>query len=223
MRKSPLRYPGGKSKALKYLLDDSRLPETISEYREPFLGGGSVAIEISKRYPHLPVWVNDKYKHLWNFWTILQESGQELTDRILELKHKHPDIDTARTLFDECKQQLNDILTMPSDAAIAFYVVNKCSFSGLTENSSFSKLASERNFTLSNIASLAYYSTIIQNWRITNLNYTELLKDTTENTFLFLDPPYDLKKDYTMSGTDGDKLYGKKGAMHSGFNHVRRR
>ena len=34
--KTPLRYPGGKSKAIKTL--SPWFPQTISEYREPFIG-----------------------------------------------------------------------------------------------------------------------------------------------------------------------------------------
>ena len=40
--KTPLRYPGGKSRAVPKLCQ--WLPENITEYREPFLGGGSMAI-----------------------------------------------------------------------------------------------------------------------------------------------------------------------------------
>ena len=51
--KTPLRYPGGKSRALTKL--DPYIPDLRDyvEFREPFLGGGSVAIHISKKYPHL--------------------------------------------------------------------------------------------------------------------------------------------------------------------------
>ena len=35
--KTPLRYPGGKSKAIKTL--SPWFPQIISEYREPFIGG----------------------------------------------------------------------------------------------------------------------------------------------------------------------------------------
>jgi len=55
--KTPLRYPGGKSRATKYLLP--RFPEGIEEYRETFLGGGSVAIAFSKANPDTPVWVTE--------------------------------------------------------------------------------------------------------------------------------------------------------------------
>ena len=48
------------------------------EYREPFLGGGSVAIHVTKLYPHLKITVNDLYEPLINFWSNLQMFGTEL-------------------------------------------------------------------------------------------------------------------------------------------------
>ena len=76
--KTPLRYPGGKSRACtkmdQYLLKVS----DSKEYREPFLGGGSVAIHITKKYPHLDVWVNDLYTPLYTFWKVLQDDGYRL-------------------------------------------------------------------------------------------------------------------------------------------------
>ena len=71
--KTPLRYPGGKSRALKKL--NHFLPDLngYTEWREPFLGGGSMSIDITKRYPDLKVWVNDLYYPVYNFWKQLQE------------------------------------------------------------------------------------------------------------------------------------------------------
>ena len=57
--KTPLRYPGGKSKAIKTL--SQWYPKKISEYREPFIGGGSIAIDVAKKNPHIPIWINDLY------------------------------------------------------------------------------------------------------------------------------------------------------------------
>ena len=45
--KTPLRYPGGKSRAVQKLF--GFVPENkYNELREPFLGGGSFAIEWTK-------------------------------------------------------------------------------------------------------------------------------------------------------------------------------
>ena len=51
--KTPLRYPGGKSRALVKLFQFIPDLKSYKEYREPFIGGGSVALEITKRYPHI--------------------------------------------------------------------------------------------------------------------------------------------------------------------------
>ena len=204
--KTPLRYPGGKSRATKYLLP--RFPEGIKEYRETFLGGGSVAIAFSKANPDTPVWVNDLYEPLYNFWRELQDNGDKLYRRLQELKSRYPDQGSARGLFLEAKELVNDYSISPLYRACAFYVINKCSFSGLTESSSFSRQASDSNFSMSGIEKLKGYSYIIRNWKITNLSYEELLTDD-KKSFTYLDPPYEI----------GSNLYGKRGNMHKGFDH----
>jgi len=39
----PLQYPGGKTKAINKVLKDI-IPDDYEEFREPFIGGGSVTI-----------------------------------------------------------------------------------------------------------------------------------------------------------------------------------
>jgi DNA adenine methylase len=206
--KTPLRYPGGKSRAVVKLLQ--YLPDLTQakEFREPFLGGGSVALEITKRYPHIEIWVNDLYEPLYNFWCELQHNGQDLQDALLSKKNFYPDPDTARKLFNQSKEEINDPDLSSFDRAVAFYIVNKCSFSGLTESSSFSEQASQSNFSFNGIDRLVEYSELIEGWTITNLSYERMLCDD-KNVFTYLDPPYDIK----------DNLYGRKGGMHKSFNH----
>jgi len=206
--KTPLRYPGGKSRACTKL--DTYIPDLreYKEYREPFLGGGSVAIHITKKYPHLQVWVNDLYEPLVNFWKTLQDDGYALYKRLQELKSRYPDEGSAKGLFLEAKELVNDDSISPLYRACSFYVINKCSFSGLTESSSFSRQASDSNFSMRGIEKLQGYSQIIKDWKITNGRYQELLSDD-KSVFTYLDPPYDINSN----------LYGKKGDMHKSFDH----
>ena len=206
--KTPLRYPGGKSRAVVKLLQFLPDLSQVKEFREPFLGGGSVAIEITKRYPHIEIWVNDLYEPLYNFWCELQHNGQDLQDAIFSKKNHYPDPDTARKLFNQSKEEINEPDLSSFDRAVAFYIVNKCSFSGLTESSSFSEQASQSNFSFNGIDRLVEYSELIEGWTITNLSYERMLSDE-KNVFTYLDPPYDIK----------DNLYGRKGGMHKSFNH----
>ena len=206
--KTPLRYPGGKSRALSKLFQFIPDLKDYTEFREPFLGGGSVALEIGKRYPHIEIWVNDLYEPLYNFWKILQSDGQKLRDILVQLKQRHPDPSSAKKLFLDAKDYLAQPVGNSIDRAVSFYVVNKCSFSGLTESSAFSKQASESNFSLNGIDKLPEYSLMIKKWKITNLSYELMLSDK-EDTYIYLDPPYEIKSN----------LYGRKGDMHKGFNH----
>jgi len=206
--KTCLRYPGGKSRAVAKM--DTYFPDlrNYDEFREPFLGGGSVAIHITKKYPNLKIWVNDLYPPLIIFWQQLQMFGEELKDHLLHFKSACPDPVSARGLFDISKQILNDPNTGDFERAVRFYIVNKCSFSGLTESSSFSPQASNSNFSVRGIEKLPEYSKLIENWRITNYSY-DYLMDGDMGAFMYLDPPYDIK----------DNLYGNKGSMHKGFDH----
>ena len=206
--KTPLRYPGGKSRACTKIGQFLPNMYTYKEFREPFLGGGSVAIYLTKMYPSLSIWVNDLYEPLVNFWKEIQHSGEELYTTLSDLKIKHPSPDSAKGLFLESKEIINSQDKSKLERAVAFYVVNKCSFSGLTESSSFSAQASDSNFSMRGIEKLTGYQEIIQDWKITNLSYEDLLTDWRD-TFIYLDPPYDIK----------DNLYGKSGEMHKRFDH----
>ena len=206
--KTPLRYPGGKSRACTKIGQFLPNMYTYREFREPFLGGGSVAIYLTKIYPSLSIWVNDLYEPLVNFWKEIQHSGEELYTTLSDLKLKHPNPDSAKGLFLESKELINSQDKSKLERAVAFYIVNKCSFSGLTESSSFSAQASDSNFSMRGIEKLTGYQEIIQDWKITNLSYEDLLTDW-KDTFIYLDPPYDIK----------DNLYEKSGEMHKKFDH----
>ena len=211
--KTPLRYPGGKSKAIKTL--SQWYPKIISEYREPFIGGGSIAIDITKSNPDIPVWINDLYVPLYNFWLQLRDNGEALSERVEEEKQNtldEGDTDkvtaSAKQLFDKYKEEIDTYDDL--EKAVAFFIMNKCSYSGLTENSTFSQTASNSNFSLVGARKLKEFSKLIQHWKITNLDYSEVMNaDGSDNTFVFLDPPYDIK----------DFLYGKNREMHKSFDH----
>ena len=213
--KTPLRYPGGKSKAIKTL--SPWFPQIISEYREPFIGGGSIAIEVTKSNPDIPVWINDLYVPLYNFWVQLRDRGEELSERVREEKQRTLDAGEkdkvtakAKELFNKYKEEIDSYDDF--EKAVAFFIMNKCSYSGLTENSTFSPTASNSNFSLVGADKLAQFSKLIKNWKITNIDYSEVMKaHGSGNTFVFLDPPYDIK----------DFLYGKNREMHKSFDHDR--
>ena len=213
--KTPLRYPGGKSRAVKFLFADKNLPySNITEYRECFLGGGSCALYFSMLRPDVPVWVNDKYYNLYCFWSSVQKDGKRLADKLHEVKDELLDAE------DSLQAQLDYYHTMreglnnsedPFEIAWQFYVMNRCSFSGLGESTgSFSKDACREQFKHGLISKIPKFAHLTRNWKITNEDYSVLL-DGDKDTFLFADPPYDINK----------FIYGDMGDMHDSFCHKR--
>ncbi len=208
--KTPLRWIGGKSRAIKKMEKFNPDMDCIKEIRDPFLGGGSYPLYLAQKYPDKKIWVNDIYEPLYNFWCVLKNDSENLVKILTSKRLEYPYEERCKILFLQSKEILNDKNKSNLDRAVAFFIINKCSFSGLTEIGSFSKGSSMTNFNHSTIDNLLEYSKVIQNWKITNLDYTELLKDIDENVFVYLDPPYDIKSN----------VYGKKGKIHKIFNHL---
>jgi DNA adenine methylase len=81
---SPLRYPGGKAKALRKILP--MIPENFTEYREPFLGGASVFIAFKQQHPNTMCSINDLNYDVYCFWSTLKKNPKELVDAITQIK-----------------------------------------------------------------------------------------------------------------------------------------
>ncbi len=206
MIKSPLRYPGGKSKAIIQI--EKQLPEYFTEYREPFVGGGSVFIYVKQKYQNLKFWINDLNPEVFLFWKIAQSNLQDLVTEVKKVKDNYQD---GRLLFTQMSQvdvnQLSDL-----ERAVRFFVLNRITFSGTIEAGGYSQKSFESRFTYSSIARLKNLEFILDNKvTITNLDYSEILKPNDGNVFIFLDPPY-----YVATKS---KLYGKRGCLHTSFDH----
>ena len=84
--------------------------------------------------------------------------GRKMRDELIQLKYRHAEPASAKQLFLEAKEYLTyeGRKTEPFHRACSYYIVNKCSFSGLTESSSFSAQASESNFSMRGIDKLPW-------------------------------------------------------------------
>ncbi|ADI63882.1 DNA adenine methylase [Trichormus azollae] len=207
MLKSPLRYPGGKQKAIPQIAH--YLPSTFKEFREPFVGGGSVFFHVSQQHPSMPCWVNDLNPELFYFWHQVKTSLPELVESIWKIKKQTTD---GCALFKSLAAA--DTSTMsPLERAVRLFVLNRITFSGTIESGGYSSASFISRFTDSSIERLAALDACFINTRVTNLDYSTLLTEPGDNVFIFLDPPY-------LSKTQS-KLYGKKGDLHTCFDHSR--
>ena len=207
MLKSPLRYPGGKQKAISKIAN--YLPSSFQEYREPFIGGGSVFFHILQTDPSLNYWINDLNEELYHFWLQSKINLTELVDLVWDIKKNKTD---GRALFKHLAKA--DTTKMTSlERAVRFFVLNRISFSGTIESGGYSEASFIGRFTNSSIDRLAALDQYLVNTQITNLDYGHLLEKPGKDVFIFLDPPY-------LSNRES-KLYGKKGNLHTFFDHKR--
>jgi DNA adenine methylase len=203
--KSPLRYPGGKSRAIQRIKD--LLPDEFDEYREPFVGGGSFFIYLKQKRPDLKIWINDLNPELYYFWKYAQIDSERLADELLEVKKERLN---GQELFDELLN-LNSFSLTEFERAIRFFVLNRITFSGVVESGGYSQLAFETRFTDSSIERVSKLGPLLEGIRITQLDYRQLLQDGDESVLTFLDPPY-------FKATKS-RLYGKNGILHTSFSH----
>ena len=205
MIKSPLRYPGGKSRAVETI---AKLIPDFDEFREPFLGGGSVFVYVKQRFPNKKFWINDLYAELYKFWDMAQKDINTLISKIYEWREKHPIGKELFQFLNENHENFSDL-----EKAAAFFIYNRITFSGTTLSGGYSEGAFTGRFTESSIKRLNDLATVINVSTITNYDYEEVIKKEGENVFIFLDPPY-------YSATKS-ALYGRNGNLHKSFDHKR--
>jgi len=205
MIKSPLRYPGGKSRAVKII--SPIIPE-FDEFREPFVGGGSIFVYLKQKFPDKTYWINDLYPNLFHFWKQTQQDIDKLIEQVYNWRNEFENGKELHRYLLENIETFDDL-----KKASAFFVFNRITFSGTSESGGFSKAAYEKRFTISSIDRVKLLSSILNDTNITNYDYQDVIEKEGKNVFIFLDPPY-------FSATKS-ALYGKNGNMHKTFDHER--
>lgn len=189
--KSPLRYPGGKARAVNILLH--LIPSSIDILVSPFFGGGS--LEIAAAHFGVRVLGFDVFDPLVDFWTELLGNQGQLAD---EVQKYYP---LAKESFYELQKSYP---TTRIERAVQFYVLNRSSFSGATLSGGMSP-----GHPRFNQASIDYLRNFCEpNLSVQKQDYKLTFFYDTIN-FMYLDPPYLIQS----------SLYGRNGNTHKGFDH----
>lgn len=199
--KSPLRYPGGKTRAVGIL--DKYIQEFFPEKRillSPFFGGGSFELYLKDK--GYTVFANDKFSPLYKFWITAKHSPRELSESV------RTHMPVSKDLFGQLRRTIYEI-TDDMEIASAYYIINRCSFSGSTFCGGYSAQASEGRLNESALQTLA--NVTLDKVTFSNLDCVEFLKEhpETDDTVVYADPPYYIT----------NYIYGKDGDMHEAFNH----
>ena len=124
--RSPLRYPGGKSRAVKeiasYIIPN--IPKN-NKICSPFFGGGSIEIHLAKQ--GYRVYGYDAFPPLVDFWQVLLKNPNKLANTT-EKKLR-----VSREKFDQIQENFRSKNWKSKNTnAVIFYLLNRTSYSGTT-------------------------------------------------------------------------------------------
>ena len=229
--KTPIRYAGGKSKA--YNIITEQIPKGLFEESperiiSPFMGGGSLESRWSSELG-IEVIGYDIFHALTNFWNVLLTDSNGLADRLSELvptKEKYNEIKEILLRWDSTQDMLSEwktdnykrtpIKLDDMTAATYYYYHYHLSYgpqylgwissndinNQKKWNKSIERIRGYKNSRLS-VHEGSFNDTI--------LNHNE--------DFLYLDPPYYLKKDVDNKMCKGLYPSSNIDVHHTGFDH----
>ena len=193
--RSPLRYPGGKSRAARTILE--LIPPDTRTLVSPFMGGGSV--ELACAALGMRVHASDLFEPLVTFWQQLLANPDAVADEAAKL------FPMRHAKFYELQRGFYD-LTDPVQRAGTFYALNRASFSGVTLAGGMSP--GHPRFTESSIQRLREFRT--SELSVTHCDFSEAISNAPTDCVMYCDPPYMIESN----------LYGYHGDMHDGIDHL---
>jgi len=191
--RSLLCYPGGKIRARKEII--RYFPKGITQILSPFLGGGSIELEMAAS--GVEVFAYDIFKPLVEFWQCLTLNPQRLANHVQKY---HP---LSKAKFRELKKT-HPTFTSKYERVAIFYTLNRSSFSGTTFSGGMS--LGHPRFTHSSIERVRQFYN--PNIHVQQADFKTSLKNHPD-IFAYLDPPYMI----------GSYLYGNRGSTHKNFDH----
>lgn len=203
-----VKWVGGKRQLLPEI--EKYIPNKISTYYEPFLGGGAVFFHLQRK----KAVVNDINEELINLYKVIKDNVDELIEDLQ--KHENTsdyfydirELDRDREKYDK----LTDI-----ERASRIHYLNKTCFNGLFRvnqqgefNAPFGKY---KNPDFVNAITLKAVSNYFNKANITFKcgDFEEAVKGIRRGSFVYFDPPYDPVSDssnftgYDKGGFDRDE------------------
>jgi DNA adenine methylase len=202
------KYPGSKQNRSPELAERLERLGPTSEYREPFLGGASIALAFLERSPQVhTVWLNDLRPELIALWRAVRDYPEEFADRLSQYPR---DLPTLQEAFYEYVADVRATTSVPTDKddllelAVGTQIVQQMTYNGIPAVTPVNDRRSRWNPKFySRKANWAAGLFRGRNVRLTATDFAPLITAPGDAT-IFLDPPYYL---------EGPKLYTHKMAV----------
>lgn len=201
---TPLRYPGGKSQLLPFVLDLMRANDLFyGEYAEPFAGGAGIACSLLFEGYVSRIHINDLDPSIYAFWHSLVSDPESFARRVNDTT-----VNMEEWRRQKAVQSAKD--PAPQDLAFSTFFLNRTNRSGIIKGGVIGGLEQKGNYSidcrfnkinlLRKIERIAVHAEQIT---VTNLDALVFLRDfktqQTSKTLINIDPPYYVR---------GPELYG---------------
>lgn len=190
---SIFRYPGGKSKVRSRILNLS--PESYSEYREPFVGGGGVFFGT----PAIPRWINDKHTGVVAVYEALRDRPEEFIAQCRAIPCAEdcvPGTGKGRNhayRADELEAAFKEFVFREDvDEALRYFVLQRASFMGRVVYGDPQRTwyAAPEGWDVVKGERMERAAEALQGVKITQGDYEPVFRANGDNVWIFADPPY---------------------------------
>ena len=197
-----IKWVGGKTQLLPEI--NNNLPNTknIETYIEPFIGGGAVMFDIVPKLHGIKnVIINDFNFKLTNVYKVIKTKCDDLISLLSQYQNTYNSLDSKgrSEMFYAIRTKFNEVSKIDEPSvrlAANFIFLNKTCFNGLYRENSrgefnvpFSNASKPCICNAENLRAVCAF--LIQyDVKILTGSYEHVLKYVTDNTFVYLDPPY---------------------------------
>jgi DNA adenine methylase len=222
--KTPIRYAGGKSRAIKHI---TPYVINVNKIVSPFLGGGSLEVHWASLGKEVIGY--DLFDVLVNFWNVLLNNKEELVEKLKEITPTSEEYSRIKEIlmkWDNTQEMLKDWktdhykrdekITLDNITAAAYYYFNHNTSYGpgyLGWGSSVYLQPKKWNDMIEKISKFQLPTLSVKQG-----SFEEVLPNHTDD-FLYLDPPYYLEKDSDNKMFTGIYPMRNIPIHHNGFNH----
>lgn len=178
-----LKWVGGKTQILEEVM--KQFPETIQDYYEPFLGGGSILLEVLERkIVKGNIYASDLNGHLIDLYVAVQTDVEGLIASVKKLM----EVPSTEEYYYQIRDSFNQT---PSSAK--FLYLNKTCFRGVYREGprGFNvPYGHYKNPGILDEDHLRAVSALIQPVVFSVTSFEDVLSQAKEGDFVYLDPPY---------------------------------